>query len=549
MAGLESAIPPLSSQFDPPSLPARIAGMVGPGLLFSLAIGLFALLKLYALHPVAGDENIYFYLANRTAQGLFPYRDFVFTHPPLQIFLMAFLALISNGSFWVLKAAPAVFVLAIGLVLWGISREKPFRDLLPGPYLRILPLLFFWFSYDTLRIASHYTGTSQATLFLLLGWWLCLRRRPAWAGACFAASMSTAVYIVPLVGLVVWWCQSLEGKKSIGDPRALARIGIGGGVAILLIHLPVWIVAPGAWWEQTVMYHARKPPIGSSFGDAFSQFLAAEGFQAAAALLVSISLSLGKKQRRVARIALFGLIYIFIFVLLQRVYIYYFLPAFPFLALGSAIFLRDTWRRIIRSTKPLINSATLGLGAALLIQPLFYWNIPSVRQDPWKVTRFEFRPTPGIGPLNQPISWIFPSRRLDGLPAPGILRYLWHENSFWEESGDLARELDRTLPPAGTLYGDSTTAPLLAFLSHRRLACELADTNTLHFRIGTRSVQADLDCAKADRLSLLVVQPRAGINLVPEFNRFVTEEGVLWRESTAGKRQVKLYTWKPSPAD
>src|SRR6185295_7264364 len=51
---------------------------------------LFLVLKLYALHPAAADENVYFYMSVRTAfDGLWPYRDYFFAHPPLHILIAA----------------------------------------------------------------------------------------------------------------------------------------------------------------------------------------------------------------------------------------------------------------------------------------------------------------------------------------------------------------------------------------------------------------------------------------------------------------------------
>ncbi|HUT58524.1 MAG TPA: hypothetical protein VNA25_11825, partial [Phycisphaerae bacterium] len=45
----------------------------------------FLALKAYGLQPAVGDENIYFYMSTRVADGLVPWRDFFFAHPPLHL--------------------------------------------------------------------------------------------------------------------------------------------------------------------------------------------------------------------------------------------------------------------------------------------------------------------------------------------------------------------------------------------------------------------------------------------------------------------------------
>ena len=190
---------------------------------------------------------------------------------------------------------------------------------------------------------------------------------------------------------------------------------------------------------------------------------------------------------------------------------------------------------------------------ALVIQPVVYRGIPDIASDPEQVIEYTFNPTPGLGPVNGLISAIFPLRRVVGIPPPGPVRYLWHENIWWSEAGPLAGEIDRSLPAGATLFGDSTTTPLLAFLSHRRLACELADTNTLHYRMGHRTIESDLACARDDGLELIVRQPERALDNLPEFRQVFESEGTLWREGSAGNRSIEIFrlggTVAPDAAD
>ena len=57
-----------------------------PGAAFVVVALFYAALRTYQFHLADSDENIYFYMASRTAfGGLLPYRDYFFAHPPLHL--------------------------------------------------------------------------------------------------------------------------------------------------------------------------------------------------------------------------------------------------------------------------------------------------------------------------------------------------------------------------------------------------------------------------------------------------------------------------------
>src|SRR5580698_626510 len=80
---------PRSAQPDPPA-PTPSAGprfvRAVPTLGLVALVTFYVALKSYQLNLSDSDENIYFYMALRTAfGGLLPYRDYFFAHPPLHL--------------------------------------------------------------------------------------------------------------------------------------------------------------------------------------------------------------------------------------------------------------------------------------------------------------------------------------------------------------------------------------------------------------------------------------------------------------------------------
>jgi 4-amino-4-deoxy-L-arabinose transferase-like glycosyltransferase len=59
--------------------------------LLILLILLNFLIRLYTIHPTLSDENIYFSMAKNLSEGKILYKEIDFVHPPLQIYILAFL--------------------------------------------------------------------------------------------------------------------------------------------------------------------------------------------------------------------------------------------------------------------------------------------------------------------------------------------------------------------------------------------------------------------------------------------------------------------------
>ncbi|HXI04419.1 MAG TPA: hypothetical protein VNI57_14700, partial [Candidatus Saccharimonadales bacterium] len=142
------------------------AGPPGRGLLAAdIAAGacflFYALLKAYALAPALSDENIYFYMCRRIAEGALPYRDFFFAHPPLHLLAGSVVMALAGFHLPLAKAIPATAAALAGLAIYRAGRRG-------GPWRGLLALILFLFSYDMLRASSHYTGSAEATA--LIAW-------------------------------------------------------------------------------------------------------------------------------------------------------------------------------------------------------------------------------------------------------------------------------------------------------------------------------------------------------------------------------------------
>ena len=122
-----------------------------------LAVLLFyALLKLYSLNFVNGDEHMYFYMSLLVSKGKWPYRDFFFSHPPLQLYIVGGLYKIFGYSLALSKSVPSVAALVSGVHVFLLGKR------LVGRLEGVLATALFLFSFDVLRGSSHFTGANCA---------------------------------------------------------------------------------------------------------------------------------------------------------------------------------------------------------------------------------------------------------------------------------------------------------------------------------------------------------------------------------------------------
>jgi hypothetical protein len=183
----------------------------------------FLLLKLYSLNFVSGDEHMYFYMGLLVSRGEWPYRDFFFSHPPLQLYVVAPLYALFGYSLALSKLVPTVAAMVSGVHVYLIGRRLAER--LEG----LLGTCLFLFTYDVLRGSSHFTGANCALAFGLAAAYQAIVGRQRVAGILFAIATFTGIYMAPLAlmlgVLLVFrsWRQALRLVATF----AIASLAIG----------------------------------------------------------------------------------------------------------------------------------------------------------------------------------------------------------------------------------------------------------------------------------------------------------------------------------
>jgi hypothetical protein len=225
------------------------------------AIGLFVLLKIHGLGWSNTDEGIYFYAAKRWAEGVWPYHDFFFSHPPLHIAVPAMAFRVFGYSFLLAKLIPLTAALIAGLAVGQVTRR------FLGPLAGLLALTLFLFGSEVLKASTNLTGINLTTMWSCLGLWATLAGRPFLGGALLGAAAATGFYAVGYAAALAVLCLFTPPDPRLGPSPGLgSRIANHAVLRLILGFALIWgvinglcyLVAGERYLDGVYRYHFLK---------------------------------------------------------------------------------------------------------------------------------------------------------------------------------------------------------------------------------------------------------------------------------------------------
>jgi hypothetical protein len=208
---------------------------------------------------------------------------------------------------------------------------------------------------------------------------------------------------------------------------------------------------------------------------------------------------------------------------LGQVFDYYFLLLFPPAAVAGGLLAATLWtavRAAPRSRAALAGGVFLItlVCVGLLIYPRFERGLGYYAANAGKTKTYSFPHSPLPEALQWPVRAPFwsPDRTV-GRRYTGILFYLWHESREFDTAREIAAVLRENARPGETIFGDSTSTPLVALLAGVPITDRFPDTNSMRFECGlpapaaaARQLEAALE-RDNDRLAWVLLIPGRGI--------------------------------------
>ncbi len=228
---------------------------IGDAALLAIALGALAL-RLAPLLRAGGplawvvdyDEGVYFSASVMLLRGVLPYHDFVFVHPPGLLYVAAITSWFHDPAraFAAMRIA-AAFIGAISTFLAG-------RITLRAAGLTgAIAAAALYATYPEAVTAERGPFLEMAlNLACLAGAAAWLRAKPFLAGLALGAACAVKVFGG------IWIIAALVSGSRRDIPRLLG----GAIVAGVVLVAPLFLVAPHAFVEQTLLFHATRPPDG-----------------------------------------------------------------------------------------------------------------------------------------------------------------------------------------------------------------------------------------------------------------------------------------------
>jgi len=537
-----------------------------------LVVLFYLVMKSFSFHWEVGDENIYLYMAWATLDhGAIPYRDYFFAHPPLHLLPGVLLYAFVDITPLTARLLPVGASVVSAVFLFLLARPRA------GRLGAVAAAALYLMAYDVLRASSHWTGINLSVMWLVVGLWALLGRRPLLSGAAFALGVCTGNYVLP--GALMAGALALLLSR-----RAGLRFLLGFAVPWGLVQLAGLLAGGGDYWAAVYGYHLAKPGKEGVSRDMIARVLLDNFALTLGALLgpllawlsghLEVERSAGgpaeplsgswfvprawawarralwQAEGGPARVGgLWALGYLVFILWLPRVFPFYFLLLFPGMALAGGfaagrlgVIVREIARgarrrgRAWRRALGLAGALLAGVGLAYAVRaPLQRALLPRYVRGADVPMQWQDAPLPGF--LNAAIRACCWDDVARARQAYGTLQEaLYHESRYFQAAPELGEYVRAHSRPDEELFGDSSSAGLVALLSGRRLADDFADTNTLRFRSGTTSAAETI--RRLDRPSLRFVlvsgsfergpdgAPRVRYGMfasLPEFRRWLDE--------------------------
>lgn len=544
------------------------------------------LIKVFCIHPTTTDENIYFYMAKRFSEGLLPYRDFFFAHPPVHLIIPAVLFKVFGFNIVVAKMIPITATLVSGIFLYKLL------GMLSGRTTAFVGTIYYLFAYQVLMASSDMTGINITMMFVSISIYYLFVRMPVLAGIFSALALSSGLYSFAVIVAVVIYLLITK------DYRGLLRYMLAAILLVLLIFGTFYVIGRESFITGVFKYHTLKSERLEGKVDIFTtsnpfkvfygvfinlavfifsrEFLKAIYFHSYLFIpflvggIYFIAQALRDFIRRkglteppfykVYRVVGFALLTFIIFLFeyssLKEVYDFYLVFLYFFMAMVGGYLVKYLCG-IIQSSG--ITRAILVTGAIIILlwlyrplsqvieEPLFGQDVKKEGEKVFYNYKEPHLPSM-ISDLAKAL--YFKEYRTVGQMEPFYRHYIWNKNLSFEKAYEIADYVRSTSKKTDKISGASTIAPLIALLSGRGIAAEEIDTNAKRFKSNLLTDEDFFRRVCSDNLRFFITTARAYFSeryvVHSDFlrNNFVEEK----RFSDSGAQHFKpleVYLFRP----
>lgn len=286
--------------------------------LFIVMAVFFVAAKINSLNYSISDENTSFYIARLMAEGKSVYKDFFYAHPPLQIYLLAFLYKIFGFNFLLLKLTPVIFTLITVFFILKIMQRY-------SNLSAIIASLLFFFSYDSLRASTYAMGISMTTMLVVISIYFIFEKKYLAAGIFSGLAGITGIYsLIPTAVIFIFLFISIFKTQNKGN---FLYFLAGFSLIFILVNLIFIILYGDSYLVPVYKFHLLKPKGESSIIPLLLRIIKTNP------LLFILPFLYFFTKRKLNLIAIIAIAHFLFLIFFQKTFGFYFMLLFPFLAI------------------------------------------------------------------------------------------------------------------------------------------------------------------------------------------------------------------------
>lgn len=206
---------------------------------------IYNLIKISYIQYSLSDENVYFYMGKLVSEGIYPYRDFFFAHPPLKLIPPAIIFFFMGFNFTVLKLIPVIATDITAILLFLIVKN------ISGNFHGIFTTILFLFSFSGLYYTSYFMGTNLTTTFIVTALYLYYRKSYFISGLLLGLALLTGLYsICALIAIGLY--------LLLLDNQALKKIIFGFLITFLSVNCICILFFGERYYIPVYFFHFLK---------------------------------------------------------------------------------------------------------------------------------------------------------------------------------------------------------------------------------------------------------------------------------------------------
>ena len=407
-----------------------------------------------------GDENTYYYMGRLISEGKIPYTEFFYAHPPLHIYLTGLLYSLFGFNILILKLMPLMCTITTAFFIFLIAKSRF------GKNEALISFYLFLFSYSIMFNSVFSFGIEWATMFLVAGLYFMLNRNNYIFAALFfcLSSLTRLLALIPIISIlaIFFWHGLRSGKIKNG-------VGLAGCfLAFFLIANGILFLIFGSdYINQALKFHLLKTPGGMDNLREYIDIIKLNWILFFSPILLIFS----KDKKPAAKFVIVVIAYLACLAILKKIFGFYFIPVFPFLALIGGFGIVSVYNQIPKKFSKRVFLAAIAAA--------FLWNLYS---DTLFLQKYAF-----VG---------------------------------FSRGDDLAQFIGLNSKKETLLFGDDSVTPLLALMTGKHIALHFVDTNNEVLLTGERILSGTLSVLRGKDI-MFIIRNRHGISSFSEVKSFL----------------------------